>query len=290
MSTTGPSTPPDPPDPHRLARQSLRWAIIGVVVSSVLAVVGIYQSSHGGGGGGTGGSSSSSTSGSDSGSASGSGSGSGGDSASGSATGDGGTDGTTTDGAAEGTSDGTTTGGSPGPSDSGGTSDGGTAGGGTDGGGTDGAGSDGLTAGERALRDTLNSDQWSRDSCSHTEWRGADAALFCTVTTVDQYGVSGTGKASVIMYGTKYDRDAVFQSYAARLQPGDCESQTNVYGTWRENNTGDSAGDVVCFLSSTGQYVFLCSYYDRPALVQISGPDHASLAAWWHTMEPVFSG
>ncbi|MDX3577283.1 hypothetical protein [Streptomyces sp. FL07-04A] len=295
MSTTGPSTPPDPPDPHRLARQSLRWAIIGVVVSSVLAVVGIYQSSHGGGGGGTGGSSSSSTSGSDSGSASGSGSGSGGDSASGSATGDGGTDGTTTDGAAQGTSDGTTTGGSPGPSDSGGTSDGGsasggTAGGGTDGGGTDGAGSDGLTAGERALRDTLNSDQWSRDSCSHTEWRGADAALFCTVTTVDQYGVSGTGKASVIMYGTKYDRDAVFQSYAARLQPGDCESQTNVYGTWRENNTGDSAGDVVCFLSSTGQYVFLCSYYDRPALVQISGPDHASLAAWWHTMEPVFSG
>jgi hypothetical protein len=44
------------------------------------------------------------------------------------------------------------------------------------------------------------------------------------------------------------------------------------------------------YLSSTGQYVFLCSYYDRPALVQISGPDHASLAAWWHTMEPVFSG
>ncbi|MDX3313080.1 hypothetical protein P1S61_29200 [Streptomyces sp. ME08-AFT2] len=149
--------------------------------------------------------------------------------------------------------------------------------------------SDGLTADERALRDTLNADQWSRDSCAHTEWRGADAALYCTVTTVDQYGVSGTGKASVIMYGTKSDRDAVFQSYAARLQPGDCEARTNAYGTWRENNTGDSAGDVVCFLSNTGQYVFLCSYYDRPALVQISGPDHTSLAAWWHTMEPVFS-
>ncbi|MGW1273850.1 hypothetical protein [Streptomyces sp. NPDC002491] len=281
MSTTGPSTPPDPPDPHRLARQSLRWAIIGVVVSSVLAVVGIYQSSHGGGGGGTGGSSSGSTSGS----GSASGSVSGGDSASGSTTGDGGADGTTTDGTAEGASDGTTSGGSPSPSDSGGTSDGGSESGGTDGGG----GSDGLTASERALRDTLNSDQWSRDSCSHTEWRGADAALFCTVTTVDQYGVSGAGKASVIMYDTKSDRDAVFQSYAARLQPGNCESQTNVYGTWRENNTGDSAGDVVCFLSSTGQYVFLCSYYDRPALVQISGPDHTSLAAWWHTMEPVFS-
>ncbi|AVV41996.1 hypothetical protein PYK79_51780 [Streptomyces sp. ID05-04B] len=287
MSTTGPSTPPDPPDPHRLARQNVRWAIIGVVVSSVLALVGLYQTSHGGGGGGTGGSSSSSTSGS------GSASGSGGDSGSGSTTGDGGADGTTTDGAVEGTTDGTTTGGSPGPSGSGGTSDGSSDGssdgGGTAGGGTDAGGSDGLTADERALRDTLNSDQWSRDSCAHTEWRGADAALYCTVTTVDQYGVTGTGKASVIMYGTKSDRDAVFQSYAARLRPGDCEAQTNAYGTWRENNTGDSAGDVVCFLSSTGQYVFLCSYYDRPALVQISGPDHSSLAAWWHTMEPVFS-
>ncbi|MDQ0684581.1 hypothetical protein QFZ56_003544 [Streptomyces achromogenes] len=278
MSTTGPSTPPDPPDPHRLARQSVRWAIIGVVVSSVLAVVGLYQTSHGGGGGGTGGSSS--------GSGSVSGSVSGGDSGSGSTSGDGGTDGTTTDGAAEGTTDGTTAGGTTaggtsGTSGSGGTSDGG--------GTTDDDVSDGLTADERALRDTLNTDQWSRDSCAHTEWRGADAALYCTVTTVDQYGVSGSGKASVIMYGTKSARDAVFQSYAARLQPGDCEARTNAYGTWRENNTGDSAGDVVCFLSSTGQYVFLCSYYDRPALVQISGPDHTSLAAWWHTMEPVFS-
>ncbi|MEH0444715.1 MULTISPECIES: hypothetical protein [unclassified Streptomyces] len=285
MSTTGPSTPPDPPDHHRLARQSVRWAIIGVVVSSVLAVVGIYQSSHGGGGGVTGGSSSSSTSGSTSGSVSG------GDSASGSTTGDGGTDGTTTDGATEGTTDGTTAGGTT----AGGTTAGGTSGasdsGGTSGGAgtTDDSGNDGLTADERALRDTLNTDQWSRDSCAHTEWRGADAALYCTVTTVDQYGVSGSGKASVIMYGTKSDRDAVFQSYAARLQPGDCEARTNAYGTWRENNTGDSAGDVVCFLSDTGQYVFLCSYYDRPALVQISGPDHTSLAAWWHTMEPVFS-
>ncbi|MDQ0960975.1 hypothetical protein QFZ66_004853 [Streptomyces sp. B4I13] len=286
MSTTGPSTPPDPPDPHRLARQSVRWAIIGVVVSSVLAVVGLYQTSHGGGGGGTGGSSS--------GSGSVSGSVSGGDSGSGSASGDGGTDGTTTDGAAEGTTDGTTAGGTT----AGGTTAGGTpgtsgtsgSGGTSDGGGTtEDDVSDGLTADERALRDTLNTDQWSRDSCAHTEWRGADAALYCTVTTVDQYGVSGSGKASVIMYGTKSDRDAVFQSYAARLQPGDCEARTNAYGTWRENNTGDSAGDVVCFLSSTGQYVFLCSYYDRPALVQISGPDHTGLAAWWHTMEPVFS-
>ncbi|MFJ3309578.1 hypothetical protein ACIPSA_42435 [Streptomyces sp. NPDC086549] len=148
---------------------------------------------------------------------------------------------------------------------------------------------DGLTSAEHDLRDSLNSDQWSHESCSHSVWQGAKAALYCTVTTVDEYGVSGTGKASVVMYDTKADRDAVFQSYAAGMPAGNCDSQTNVSSSWRENNTSEAAGDAVCFLSSTGQYVFLCSYYDRPALVEISGPDQTSLAAWWHTMEPVFT-
>ncbi|MFJ8107459.1 hypothetical protein [Streptomyces sp. NPDC096132] len=152
------------------------------------------------------------------------------------------------------------------------------------------SGNDGLTVAEHELRDSLNTDQWSRESCSHTVWQGATAALYCTVTTVDQYGVTGTGKASVAMYETKTDRDAVFQTYAGSLPEGDCESQINVRGSWAENNTGQAAGDVVCFLSSTGQYVFLCSYYDRPALVQITGPDQLSLTTWWHTMEPVFTG
>lgn len=271
MSRNGPSMPPMPPEPprpdpdtHRLARQSVRWAVIGVVVSSLLALAGLYQSSLGGAGGG------------------------------------GGTEGGGTGSATPYTA-GPATGGGPGPgpgsaslessgSGSGETSDGGA----TPDDGTDTTdttdGADGLTGAEHELRDSLNSAQWSRESCSHTEWQGAQAALYCTVTTVDAYGVPGTGKASVVMYDTKYARDVVFQSYAGRLQPGNCDDRTGVYGTWRENNTGDSAGDVVCFLSSTGQYVFLCSYYDRPALVQISGPDQARLVAWWHTMEPVFTG
>ncbi|WP_329411221.1 hypothetical protein OG802_16080 [Streptomyces sp. NBC_00704] len=273
MSSSGPSTPPEPPRPprpdpdaHRLARQSVRWAVIGVVVSSVLALAGLYQASHGGGGRDTA---------------------------------DGGTGWSTGPAPGPDTAPGTPSP-SPSPADaSSGATDvldpGGTPGGdaspdddGTDGDGGSG-GADGLTAAEHELRDSLNSGQWSRESCSHARWQGAKAALFCTVTTVDAYGVPGAGKASVVMYGTKYDRDVVFQSYAGRLQPGNCDAQSGVYGTWRENNTGDSAGDVVCFLSDTGQYVFLCSYYDRPALVQISGADRARLVAWWHTMEPVFT-
>ncbi|MEU4873979.1 hypothetical protein [Streptomyces sp. NPDC021608] len=275
MSSSGP--PPEPPRPprpdpdaHRLARQSVRWAVIGVVVSSVLALAGLYQSSHGGGRGGA----------TDGGTSSGPG---------------------WSTGPAPGPDTGTATA-SPSPadaasgateiSDSGGTPDANASpDDGADGtGGSDGSGgSDGLTAAEHELRDSLNADQWSRESCSHAQWQGATAALFCTVTTVDAGGVPGAGKASVVMYDTKYDRDVVFQSYAGRLQPGDCDAQNGVYGTWRENNTGGSAGDVVCFLSDTGQYVFLCSYYDRPALVQISGADRARLVSWWHTMEPVFT-
>ncbi|MCQ9185713.1 hypothetical protein KMT30_43145 [Streptomyces sp. IBSBF 2953] len=278
MSSSGPSTPPEPPRPprtdpdaHRLARQSVRWAVIGVVVSSLLALAGLYQSSHGGGRGTTDG---------------GAGSGSGSGWSTGSAPGPDTASPSPTDSA-----DGTTE-----VSDSGGTPDGdaspdddgadGTSGSGGSGGSD---GTDGLTAAERDLRDSLNADQWSRESCSHARWEGAQAALSCTVTTVDAYGVPGVGKAGVVMYGTKYDRDEVFQSYAGRLQPGNCDAQNGVYSTWRENNTGNSAGDVVCFLSDTGQYVFLCSYYDRPALVQISGADRTALVAWWHTMEPVFT-
>jgi hypothetical protein len=74
------------------------------------------------------------------------------------------------------------------------------------------------------------------------------------------------------------------------LQPGDCDARSGVHGIWRENDTGDSAGDVVCFLSDTGRYVFLCSCCDRPALVRITGADRAALVAWWHTREPVFTG
>ncbi|MGW2618573.1 hypothetical protein [Streptomyces sp. NPDC001500] len=269
MSSSGPSTPPEPPRPprpdpdaHRLARQSVRWAVIGVVVSSVLALAGLYQSSHGGGRGAADG-----------------GAGSGPVWSTEPAPGP------DTDPASPSPTDSAS--GATAISDSGGTPDGDAS---PEDDGADGSsGSDGLTAAEHELRDSLNADQWSRESCSHAQWQGAAAALFCTVTTVDAYGVPGVGKAGVVMYDTKYDRDVVFQSYAGRLQPGNCDAQSGVYGTWRENNTGGSAGDVVCFLSDTGQYVFLCSYYDRPALVQISGADRARLVAWWHTMEPVFT-
>ncbi|MCX4763051.1 hypothetical protein OG562_19115 [Streptomyces sp. NBC_01275] len=289
MSRTDPSTPPGPPGPpppdpttHLLALRSVRWAIIGVVASTAIGLVSLFfQASPPKDGDRDSGGTTTSSSGSL------------------------GTDGGDDTGGAEdggvgpGPNGGTATPG-PTPTDSG-SSSGASSGSDSSSGSTSGepvddpsdeglSGSDdGLTPAEHKLRDALNSDQWSHESCSHAVWAGAEAALYCTVTTVDQYGVTGTGKASVVTYPTKYDRDAVFQSYAGRMQPGDCESQTNVYGSWRENNTGVSAGDVVCFLAQSGQYVFLCSYYDRPALVQITGPDQRILAAWWHTMEPVFT-
>ncbi|MFI6037709.1 hypothetical protein ACIBBD_26730 [Streptomyces sp. NPDC051315] len=281
MSHHGPSTPPEPPgrphpdpDHHRLARRSVRWTIVGVVISTALALIGLYvdaaRSDHGGSGPGTttGGTTTSGGPSADPGGTDGGGS-----------TVAGGTDSAGADGG--------------GTSRSGGTSDGGTA----SEGGTSGSGAasgtsrpDGPTAAEHDLRDSLNSDQWSRDSCTRALWPGSDAALFCTVTTTDAYGTAYTGKASVVTYATKSARDAVFQRYASRVQMGDCETQTDVYGSWAENDSPDrAAGDVVCYLATSGQYVFLCSYYDRPALVQITGPDRAGLTAWWHTMEPVFS-
>ncbi|MEU1178170.1 hypothetical protein ABZ464_11040 [Streptomyces sp. NPDC005820] len=249
MSHYGPSTPPQPPgppvpDPH--AGRGVRWTIIGVVISTVIALVSLYLQARQ----------------------------SQGDSpdppTAGSSTP---VEPVRTPVSESPSSDPPPP--SPTPDESGPTPQSGD--------------DDGLTPAEHELRDSLNTDQWSRDSCSHTLWQGATAALYCTVTTVDQFGVTGTGKASVVMYGTKTDRDGVFQTYAGNLPEGNCEAQINVRGSWSENNTGRAAGDVVCFQSTTGQYVFLCSYYDRPALVQITGPDQSSLTAWWHTMEPVFT-
>ncbi|KUN80006.1 hypothetical protein [Streptomyces griseoruber] len=248
MSQNGPATPPGPPVPDPHARRGVRWTIIGIVISTVIALVSLYfqaQQSKG-------------------------------DSA------DPPTPGSSTPAEPVPTPDDESPSSdppSPTPDDSGP----------DDSSPTPYSGDDGLTLAEHDLRDSLNTDQWSRDSCSHTVWQGATAALYCTVTTVDQFGVTGTGKASVVMYETKTDRDSVFQTYAGNMPEGNCEAQINVRGSWSENNTGQAAGDVVCFLSTTGQYVFLCSYYDRPALVQITGPDQNSLTAWWHTMEPVFT-
>ncbi|WP_340378009.1 hypothetical protein U5640_25215 [Streptomyces sp. SS7] len=258
MSQNGPATPPGPPVPDPHARRGVRWTIVGIVISTVIALVSLYfqaQQSKGDIAHPTPSRSASAE------------------------------PGPTPD-------DGSPGGDPPSPTPDGSGPDGE----GPDGEGPDDpspspySGDDGLTLAEHELRDSLNTDQWSRDSCSHTLWQGATAALYCTVTTVDRFGVTGTGKASVVMYETKTDRDRVFQGYAGTLPEGNCEAQINVRGSWSENNTGRAAGDVVCFLSTTGQYVFLCSYYDRPALVQITGPDQSSLTAWWHTMEPVFTG
>lgn len=248
MSSYGPSTPPRPPgpplpDPH--AGRGVRWTIIGVVISTVIALVSLYfQAQQSKGDIADPPPPSSSTP----------------------------VEPVSSPPGESPSSDPPP----PTPDDSGPTP-------------RSGGEDDGLTPAEHDLRDSLNTDQWSPGSCSHTVWQGATAALYCTVTTVDRFGVTGTGKASVVTYETKTDRDAVFQSYASSLPEGNCETQINVRGSWSENNTGQAAGDVVCFLSTTGQYVFLCSYYDRPALVQITGPDQSSLTAWWHTMEPVFN-
>ncbi|MFH8800385.1 hypothetical protein ACH4F6_12425 [Streptomyces sp. NPDC017936] len=258
--STDPSTPPTPDPDHTWARRGVRWTIVSLVISTVIALVSLYvQASQ----------SSDDTSESDT------------TSSSGEVVGAGGTEGTGDDPSPtpdDDTSDSPAPDPDPSTEDTSGTTD------------TTGT-SDGLTGAEHTLRDSLNAGQWSRDSCTRALWPGSDAALFCTVTTTDDYGIAHTGKASVVAYATKSARDAVFQQYASRVQTGDCETQTNVYGSWAENGSPDeAAGDVVCYVATSGQYVFLCSYYDRPALVQIAGPDRAGLTAWWHTMEPVFTG
>ncbi|MEU1195504.1 hypothetical protein ABZ446_04705 [Streptomyces sp. NPDC005813] len=236
-----PPGPPAPPDPgHLLARTGVRWTIIGVLVSTLLTVVGlVVQARQGHDDTARGGSSAGSS----------------------------GTNGGP--GPSEVTQPVTASATSPvaSPPDDG----------------------SGLTAAERALRDSLNTDQWRRESCERETAPGATAALKCTVTTSDATAGTVTTKADIALYPSRSKLQEVYRSYAANLPEGNCDQTMNVRGTWHENDSSAPAGDMACYTADTTRYVIFCTYYDRPALFQVTGADPAALTSWWHTLDPVFT-
>lgn len=149
---------------------------------------------------------------------------------------------------------------------------------------------DGLTVAERGLRDSLNSGQWQRESCEHETAPGATAALTCTVTTDSVTAGAVTSKADVALYPSRSKLQEVYRGYAGRLPEGNCDQTMNVRGIWHENDSTTPAGDMACYASTATSYVIFCTYYDRPALFQVTGVNPAALTAWWHTLDPVFTG
>ncbi|MFD3932857.1 hypothetical protein [Streptomyces sp. NPDC058614] len=148
---------------------------------------------------------------------------------------------------------------------------------------------DGLTAADRDLRDSLNTDQWQPQSCEHVTVPGATAGLRCTVTTEDVDLGTVTTKAGIAMYPSKSKLQEVYWSYAARLPEGNCDDEQNVRGSWYENDSTTPDGDMACYASSATEYVIFCTYYDRPALFQVTGSDPVALTNWWHGLDPVFT-
>jgi hypothetical protein len=148
---------------------------------------------------------------------------------------------------------------------------------------------DGLTTAQRELRDSLNPAQWRRESCEPYTAPGAEASLRCTVTTQDPTYGPLTTKASISVYGSKSEAQKVFRDYTAGLPDGNCDQQQNVRGVWSENGSDTPAGDAACYLNTTFQYVITCTYYDRPALFAVTGPDFPALNRWWHGLEPIFT-
>lgn len=148
---------------------------------------------------------------------------------------------------------------------------------------------DGLTAADRELRDSLNTDQWQPQSCEHVTVPGATAGLRCTVTTDDVDLGTVTTKAGIAMYPSKSKLQEVYWSYAARLPEGNCDDEQNVRGSWYENDSTTPDGDMACYAGSATEYVIFCTYYDRPALFQVTGADPEALTNWWHGLDPVFT-
>ncbi|SFN00928.1 hypothetical protein SAMN04487980_1009156 [Streptomyces sp. cf124] len=283
-----PTPPPGPPVPgpdgdH--GRRSVRIAMISLVVSSVLTVIGFVvtatTSDRGGGdtNGGTTSGSTTTTGGTDGGTSGTDGGSAGGD-----------TEGTDSGGTAGATAGGTDTSGT----DSGGTDTGADSGGDDSSGGDDDSsgggsgGDDGLTTAERDLRDSLNDSQWTRESCVSEIAPGSDAAVTCTVTTESVTMGEVTTKASVAVYPSRSKQQEVYLAYGGTLQEGDCSQMWNVRGSWYESESGDPTGDMSCYTPNGTQYVIVCTYYDRNAVFQVMGGDPRTLITWWQGLEPVF--
>ncbi|PKV82969.1 hypothetical protein BX283_0451 [Streptomyces sp. TLI_146] len=142
---------------------------------------------------------------------------------------------------------------------------------------------DGLTTAEHELRDSLNSDQWQRQSCEHDKAPGAKAALLCSVTTE-----GGTLKADIVTYLSKDKLQEVYRTYARGLPLGNCDVSRNVHGSWHEKDSTMPTGDMACFTLANGQYLITCTYYDRPALFQVRYASAEAITRWWQTLDPVF--
>lgn len=265
-SPNGPGTPPPPPPGPPLpdpdadhGRRSVRIAVISLIVSSVLTVVGFVVTAATSGKGG-----------SDGGTTAGSSvTGGTGDKKADAHTG--GTTGSTDDGttgATDGGTEDTTTGGPDTHDDTG-------------------AG-DGLTTAERDLRDSLNENQWQRDSCRRSTVPYARAALVCTVSAQDAAGFEYAAEVAVTEYPSKDVLRSAFRKYAANLPLGNCDVQQGVQGRWTDGTSSKPIGDTACFINNTGMYDIIRTFYERPVAFEIVGTDPVSLTNWVNALEPVF--
>ncbi|MEE1835362.1 hypothetical protein [Streptomyces sp. SP17KL33] len=276
---------PDPDGDH--GRRSVRIAVISLIVSSVLTVVGFVVTATTSGrttsdGGTTVGSTttgSTTTSGTDGGTAGGEkvDATTGGTDGQTSGEPDGGTDGETS-GEPDGGTEETVTAGTDAGTDAGTEAD-------TD---TDTESDDGLTPAERDLRDSLNDSQWQRDSCRHSTVPDAEAALVCTVSAQDAAGFAYAAEVAVTAYPSKDVLRSAFRKYAANLPLGNCDVQQGVQGRWTDGTSSKPVGDTACFINNTGMYDIIRTFYDRPVAFEVVGNDPVGLTNWVNALDPVF--
>lgn len=150
-------------------------------------------------------------------------------------------------------------------------------------------GPDGFTTAERTLRDSLNDNQWQRDSCGRTTVPDAKAALECTVSVADASGVEWTSKVIIMEYPTRDALRSAFRKHTANLPAGNCDTQQDVQGGWTDGTSSKPVGDMACFNDlNTGVYYIIRTFYERPVAFQVFDPDPVSLTNWVNALEPVF--
>lgn len=148
---------------------------------------------------------------------------------------------------------------------------------------------DGLTSAERQLRDSLNDEQWQRESCVSESAAGGDAAVTCAVTSESPItGDRLSMKATVVVYPSKAEQQKEYRSYSGSFPEGSCAESWNVRDSWYESEEGELTGDMVC--SEDGlQYAIVCTYYERDVIFLATGTDPQLLVEWWYGLDPIFT-
>lgn len=150
-------------------------------------------------------------------------------------------------------------------------------------------GPDGLTTAERALRDSLNKNQWQRESCVRTTVPDAKAALECTVSVPDAFGVEWASDVTIMEYPSKDALRSAFRKHVGNLPAGNCDTQWDVRGHWTDRTSSKPIGDMACFTdANTGMSYVTRTFYDRPVAFEVYDADTQTLINWVNALDPVF--